>query len=332
MKYDILPKAVKWTVYSGTAGLLTRKLLRGDEREDFGRWCDATQRLLRKIPEHDLTNYMCIPLGETDDGKCIYFVMPHDFTGQVIAGVTWKALQEEGIGKVADVAAGGMPYESLNPVLQIGWDAIQFSRGQNPYDFWRGRPVVSETKWEAGGMIRAKEMLKQEWNRMGGGYFYRFPYDNLEKARGDLEKILNMPIGSQFFHRFVRISNRGEIEQLEAAGDQVKQSRARELVTINEALADRINQAGNPNIDDAVNLFIDLAKEGYYTRKDWGRFLNKYMQKAAQVENDPLIVTLWKAGSTKERAAILSQQYDREVGDEEAAILWKKIKMEFIDK
>ena len=108
--------------------------------------------------------------------KITHMVMPHDFTGQVFGGLFWKLskmdFSEEDVDAITDYINGGLPYSGLNPVLQMTMDMIQYRSGENPYDPWRGRQMINKKTWEAGGKYRAKEFLKQMWNRYGGNYVF----------------------------------------------------------------------------------------------------------------------------------------------------------------
>ncbi|NCO47127.1 MAG: hypothetical protein GW890_12400, partial [Vibrio sp.] len=98
--------------------------------------------------------------------------------------------------------AGGLPYTGLNPFLGLTSDWKQYITGKNPYDPFRGKYVVPETVFEAGGKEAIKEMAKYSSNQLGGGIVYRFKGKSAEQVKGELEKVLGLPVAGNFLGRF----------------------------------------------------------------------------------------------------------------------------------
>ena len=310
-KYDLIPK---FMMYGASIGLLTAIGRRLDD-EDMERQGSWLEQAYRKIPEHDKTNYLCIPFDETPDGKTVYFVMPHDFSSQVIAGLFWKLLKRDdtnNINSIFDFVAGGLPYQSLSPPLSMGLDIYQYMSGKNPYDTYRGRVMINQTKFDAGGSIKRKEFVKQTWNRYGGRYFYTFPYDDLDKVKSNLEKNIKMPGASQFFNRFVRISKRGISEELRAAGKKATQKKAIKTEQINNRIIEMLNKrTGHPK-GNARELFVQLRSEGYPI-KSFNVFYNKVVKYRAKQYNRTLFNALNQAPSNEAKKAILEKYYGQEI-------------------
>lgn len=332
VKYDVIPKLMMaFAAYGGVKAL--GKRLGIDELEREGEWYE---KAFEYIPDHDKTNYMCIPLGFTKNDKVVYAVMPHDFTGQVIAGIIWKWLAKGKPGYtrgLLDFAAGGLPYESLAPPISIGMDIFQYLRGHNPYDSWTGRRTVNELDWKAGGWIRLFSFAKQEWNKYGGSYFYRFPYDDLDKVQGELEKMFNKPGLSGFFKRFVRVSNRGKYEALlrNVEQDETVSKRARVLLEINSRIIEHLNESKVTSKEDARELWKNLKLSGL----DVGRFSNfydKYVKYAARKKGDIVLQALLAVRSNAERAKILEKVYGREFGDKDVTKKIRELKREVLEK
>ena len=335
-KYDLLPTTIKWGLRIGLASTAYRLIFKGGddgEGEAHIRWADWVQKAMNKIPEHDLTNYMCIPVCETEDEKVVYIVMPHDFSDQVVSGVYWKLLNldiEKTALELGKLVAGGLPYESLSPPISIAWKSLQYATGNNPYDAWSGRPMVSEQEWEAGGADRFKAFANQMWNQHGGSYFYRFPYDDLERIEGKLEKVLNLPVGGGVLKRFLRVSNRGEAERYQKVSDKVRQEKAKESLEKTRMIIEHINNTDYPNVNDAYNLFTKMVEKGYYERNEFSRYFSKYVKTVSYAKNQPLMVVLNRAQSNAERAKILSEFEGREITEQEAALIWMRIKNEIL--
>ena len=335
-KYEIVPKlimkAFKYGVMSTVVSAIIKQL-GDDDKEYANKIIEYTQWLenaYQKIPEYDLTNYKVIPFAEDKNGKVIYAVFPHDFTGQMLAGTMWKMADSIFEGKDFRESlkhmATGLPYESINPVLGILSDSYQYFIKQiNPPDNWRNRPLISRRKWEIGGTQRDLEFVKQAWNKYGATFIYRFPYDGLERNISTIEKIFGSPLlGKGLARRFVRISNRGIYEKYGKISEDVSQERAKELQAIDNDIIKHINEIGIPTGDDAYNLWWKMKKD--YDVGTYSDFRNRYLKQAIYKIDNVLWKALLHAPSNKARAKIFSEYYNEEYNEEEAKYEWGKIK------
>jgi hypothetical protein len=219
-KQDLAPKILMYLAGIGALGL-------------------GVKKIMDRIPDRDKTNYITIPLGLTETGKATYFVMPHDFQGQVIAGLFWKALNAKSKEDAFDMMGyigGEMPYSNLNPMITLGVDLWQYATGTNPYNEWAGRHVIPEQVFLAKDDRARKEMLRHVWNSMGGTTVYRFKRDDIQGIKSELEEIFDYPITEPFARRFVRVSDWGLREQLKEAKNEVRQERAGQLLDVKDAL------------------------------------------------------------------------------------------------
>jgi len=166
-KIDLLPKMLMAAAFAG---------LLGDALKDF----------YEKVTEYDKTNYIIVPLGWYDTEtskyyglnepgnearKAIYFRIPHDETGRFISSLFWKALSAPGkqenavqfIGDVFAFGAGQLP--NITPAITIGKNWLDFVAGKNPYDSFRGRSIIDETTFTAGGRAATEKCSNGRWAR-----------------------------------------------------------------------------------------------------------------------------------------------------------------------
>jgi len=331
-KYDILPKTLMYAAAVGGITALGKSL--GDEGlEEQGKWLEEAYK---RIPEHDKTNYLCIPFGFTKNGKVVYAVAPHDFTGQVIAGVYWKLMNQKKTGDLsglADFVAGGLPYESLSPPISIALDWYSYLRGKNPNDPWMNRPMIEDTKWEAGGKVRGSEMMRQTWNRYGGRQFYSFPYDDLDKIKSDLEKAIGKPVVAGFVRRFLRVSDRGTYdEMLDSADFKGEEKRAaRESLKRREAIINHLNKGVITSRADAAQLWKSLKGTGM-DMGSFGTFFNQYVKYVGRKKGDVIFNVLQAAQTNAKRRIILEKLLERPVDIREVPGIWKRMKYETLKK
>jgi hypothetical protein len=204
--YDILPTVIKWAAASGLMGA-------------------AIKGLFDRIPEYQKRTYTIIPIALTTSGKAVYITLPHDHIGQLVASASWALLnQNEPIRQnVAWEMAQNMPWShgSLHPYVESTLQWAQYASGVNPSDWYRGRPVVPERVWETGDRtMRRKYMLGNTFDNVG----LRILTDisGLEDENGDvtpekvadwIEKGSSWPVAGTFLRRFIRVTDRGLIEE-----------------------------------------------------------------------------------------------------------------------
>jgi len=291
-KYDIAPKIA---MFSAGAGLLGAKY----------------KQMMDNIPEREKANYMTVPIGTTKNGSTVYFVLPHDFQGQVISGALWKLWnlnKTKTATDLADYMAGGLPYSGLNPVLGISSDWMSYARGKNPYDEFTGRPVIPEQAFTAGGKYAFSSMAKSTANKTFGTSVYTFKGDDVGSVKSELETALGIPVVGKILGRFLRVSNRGQAEELRGVVDKVKQARAAESIEQSKAIAEDL-RSKTPKGPD--KLFVDLVKTGVIQHKligdPYGSFKNRYKDLLILKANQPLFTAYMNAASTEEKAAIIGK-------------------------
>ena len=302
---ELLPKMLMLAV---TAGL-------------FGDWL---KELFGKVSEYDKANYTIIPLGEDENGKAIYFRMPSDESGRLIGGLFWKIAQSvSDPKKLAELStytdlltyAGGQ-VPSVSPVASLGLYTIpSFVAGQNPYDFFRGRPILTDEQQQAGGMERVKPFLSYMFNQMGGNVFTKlYTNEQMPKDLSLSEKIVNLPVLSNIAGRFVKVSNYGETEQLRQISNDVRTDQARESLANRRVVYDYVDQAQGKSYNEQQALKRQMVKDiigdKVITKED--------RQKKASLEKrfttliirgsaDPKVDMLVTAQSNDEKVALLTE-------------------------
>jgi len=288
-KYDILPKLL---MLAASAGLLGKTI----------------KDVMDNIPERDKGNYLTIPVGLTSDNKTVYFVMPHDFQGQVVGGMLWKAMRlgkAGDIGGIIDYMSGGLPYTGINPLLGLATDWQQYTTGKNPYDPFRGKYVIPETMFEAGGKEAIEEMLKYSSNQLGGGIVYRFKGRNIEEVKSELEKILGLPVVGNFLNRFIRVSDAGRADELRHISEVVRTERARELIRIDDALGKWVSENYPNIIETPKDIYDQMVKDKSIQRHTYKEFLERLQEIVGYRLGSPEYEAISRARSIEEKTTLI---------------------------
>ena len=188
----------------------------------MGMFGEGIKELFEDASEYDLTSYIIIPIGkDTTNGKTIYIRIPMDETGRLLGALAWKvmngAVNEQGLAQdVSDIASlfgGQLP--TFAPLLTSGFATTQMLTGQNPYDFFRGRKVLTEQQQRAGGLYALKPFLLWQFQQLGGSIFMKFYAGEQTPTQKSLgEKFLKLPFISNVIGRFVKISDYGQLQKL----------------------------------------------------------------------------------------------------------------------
>jgi hypothetical protein len=198
---------------------------------------EPLKEMFKNISEYDKTNYICVPLGVDKNGKTMYLRIPLDETGRFLGGMLWKTMtfgkSEESIGasvmQLLSYTGGQLP--SLSPVLDTAVAAKQYAQGKNPYDFFRGRSIIPDREFQAGGMDAFKPFLLWSFQNMGANVLLNF--NVLEKTPGSKtfgEKTLELPVVSNFFGRWMRISDYGQIEEARRINSKTQKENSQRLI------------------------------------------------------------------------------------------------------
>ncbi len=305
-KYNFIPKIV---MYGAALGLL-------------GAWMRES---MDNISEFDKSNYITIPLGELENGKTVYLRVPQDETGRFLGGILWKALDSgrpEDIANIFDYMAGQAP--TLTPTVGLVWDTIQYFSGKNPYDWFRGEKVIPEREFEAGGVRAHKEFLKHQAKQAGAGIIYKFPYDDLEKNKTLLEKILDAPILSNIIGRFLKVSDTGRRQRFKEVKEDVRKEAAKKQLDLRDRIVEHVNEhKGKARAGEIVKFYHKLKKEGLIEKDLFvegrkavekaetsiGQFRSKYSRYASRTADDARIDAVIFARSNDEKVALLLEYW-----------------------
>jgi hypothetical protein len=194
---------------------------------------DGRRRMYRSIPDYDLTNYICVPIGWQDEAqrKVAYFRFPLWEPGRIIHGTLWQLLTGRGSG-LGSFYGGTMP--GMNSLLNVArmWTEYEIF-GHNPIDSFRGKNILSDTQFQAAGWQARQELLKQSWNNLGGAIVNRFQNPQLESPpQTETEKFLNLPIVNNFLGRWVKVSNRGLDDEDRHLTAPIQQQRAQTRLAV----------------------------------------------------------------------------------------------------
>jgi len=207
VKIDLFPKFLQFLAYAGVLGPVLKEVM-------------------EKATEYDKTNYIIIPLGIKDNGKAVYGRIPHDESGRFVSAVFWKlanAIEDGGSTKdLQDVfALGAGQFPTLTPLIDVtsGW--AQYAAGKNPYDGFRGRQVIDDLTWEAGGGAAFKKMVA--WTISDLGLAKISTYDDATKT--GLETAIEL---TPWFSSMIKITDYGLQERYGEVGREQKQKEAQQ--------------------------------------------------------------------------------------------------------
>lgn len=187
---------------------------------------DDRKKQYQSIPDYDLTNYLCVPLGWADEkqGKVTYLRLPLWEPARIAHGMLFQTLTNRGAG-ILSHAGGQLP--GLNPIWQVGLAWGEYAMGKNPVDLSRAVNVLPKTTYEAGGTAALAEMGKYTWNSLGGSIITRFKNLNLESPPETVgEKFMALPVVNNALGRWVKVSDRGLADADRALTAPIEQKRA----------------------------------------------------------------------------------------------------------
>ena len=293
-KYTFIPKAIQWALYSG-ALVWTLKQIGFKDDDDAVLWARSMQDMYRNVSEYDLTNYLCIPLGVTPGGRTAYIRLPYDEEERFLGGIFWKILNAEEVGfeslpSILDYTAGQFP--SLNPAIRITGAVVEYLSGQNPYDHFRGRPVLPETLFEAHSRETHIRFAKWLANEAGVSIVHRFRSGSAPAVATELERILNLPLLSNMVGRFVKVSNRGTRQMIDRLKRDERRRRAREILHLRKLIRKQVR--GGDLTEEEQEL---LRSHREYTRRRTPReearaqdqvWRSAYLEAASTAEKDAI--------------------------------------------
>jgi hypothetical protein len=219
------------------------------------------QTAMNGVSEYDMTNYLIIPLGITPEGKSVYFRYPLDETSRFVGGVFWKLLnvnKHKAISDLFDYTAGQAP--AVAPLLGAAVDTTLYASGINPLNMFSGNRAVPEDVFKAGGLRSHKAFAEYMSGKLGGNIVYKFQHDDVDRIKGELEKILGYPIVSNTIGRFIKVSDYGVKEKLKSETDKIEQRRASENLDLKDSV-NKILRGEKLDEKDAQVIYTLAARE-----------------------------------------------------------------------
>ena len=282
------------------------------------------------ISEYDKTNYNPIPLGVDENGKSVYIPMVSDQTGAWIGGMIWKMMNltegktlEEGLKGLFAYAISHIT-PSLSPAITAASTTMQYLQGQNPYDSFRGREIIPDDQFKAGGIYALVPFLKYQFQSLGGSIL--FGASIIENStRGNtsmLENVINKtPVMSNIFRRFIRVSNYGQSELNKAAAKEEARKTAIQRIEdkklVDDAVREVIQKGANQQQvqRELVKRVLDESGRSPDTQSRVNRIQSQFNLAVIRGNNDPNITSLMYAATNAEKAAILKRlETDMEQG------------------
>jgi hypothetical protein len=137
-----------------------------------GLFGDELEEWFARVPSYDLEKYLILPLGwstnDLGEKKAMYMRIPHDDANRILAGAIWTLTMNgrpHAISRTLGLVAGEFP--GFAPPISLTKSWYDYATNRNPFDTFRGRNVVPQTQWEAGGWDRAKEMFRWTLGEFG---------------------------------------------------------------------------------------------------------------------------------------------------------------------
>jgi len=226
---NFLPKAI---MYAALIGL-------------FG---EALKKMMEDVSEYDKTNYIIIPLSR-ENNQTTYWRIPTDETGRLFAGIFWKALRIldgqkpvlQDVSQLLSFMGGQAPQLSpyINSIIATG----QFLSGKNPYDSFRGRTVVPDEEFKAGGWYAWKPFLTWQVNQLGAGVFWK-GYATMQTSdkKTWVQKVVEAPVMSNILGRWIRVSSYGQREKNKDIITGVAQEESRRRLEERQLLNDAVKE------------------------------------------------------------------------------------------
>lgn len=291
---NMLPKIIMWGIGLGIAGGFARRMTQG-------------------ISEYDKAAYTIVPLGMNKNGKTVYMRIPEDYEGQYWGAITWMMLkgQVTDAGGVINQTGEQVPWNisKLNPFLKVAWRLYQYyGLGVNPTDEWRGRTIMPDRVFKAGGSGANIALGKQVWKDLGGSVLWNPSGFELNTDEGVWERI-SRHLPFNILGTFIKVSDQGISDQLDQISKATTKETAKRQVDVQSRIIQSINAAqGKPNRGDMRQLFLQLRREFLLTPQTSEKeFESRYFSFAARTQANPYINRIINATTNLEKERLLQE-------------------------
>jgi len=205
----ILPKLVMKAIEWG---------LMGTEKKEW----------MEEISEYNKAKYHCYPLTKLDDGTVVYIRFPMNDEERMLGSLFWIIMKtdmklKEKMETMGKFLTGEIP--STIPAIQLISAWFQYIVGQNPYDFFMGRPVLTfdEQAGRKGRLSKreipaAKKMVKWTVSQFGLSAMWTIQ----ERDKTWVKTIKMTPVLS----RYLRFAKGGEEKTLREYQEEIRGTKA----------------------------------------------------------------------------------------------------------
>ena len=303
------------------SNFLPKLIMAGVAAGYFG---NKLQEMMNKVSEYDKTNYTILPLGLDENGKVIYLRIPADETGRFMGGLLWKLLPQdkdqklsEGVFDIFSFGAGQFP--NLSPSLTGAGVIVQYLSGKNPYDDFRGRPIIPETEFKAGSTHSFPILM--DWLVKNQGLGIIVP-NYKPKDPTDLEKTLNAPFISNILGRWLKVGNYGEVESLREVGEGLEQEAAVRILNerkkVDAAIEEYKKDPSQKGRIEKELVQSVVGKPPYKEERKTKRAntIKKFRIGIVRGENDPYVNSLIDADTNAAKVEML-KEIKKRLPDEE---------------
>ncbi|MDR1280277.1 MAG: hypothetical protein LBK99_05600 [Opitutaceae bacterium] len=291
---------------------------------------DDLREKMRSIPENDKRRGWVLPLwwSDREQKKVAYLVLPmpdqmrsahialRGFAqGMLAAREVAMEEKDASAGQIAARAWGRTPHEGvrsalsfgvqdapgMNPVLsEIGVHVDYWLLDRNPFDAFTGREILNRNVFDArrGGA----ELAKRTFSRLGGDVVYK--YRPREGVQTKAERVLGYGLISNTIGRFIKVSNRGQAEALDAitAPVQVDMGRMRYVA---DQYVQQAMFGGGKSID------IPEADRKYFAYPGFAEYVKSRFEAAALQATAPEIRRLKSSGTSRREKLAIEQEIFR---------------------
>jgi hypothetical protein len=252
---NILPKIMLTVAGSSAALWAVKKFSDSEDQDENVRRVKQIRRIIEGVSEYDRANYNIIPLALTEKGKSVYLRIPEDYEGQFWGALAHKLTQGKIAGHdgILHLIQQQSPYK-LHPVLVAGGRLLTYYiAGQNPVDSYRGRNIMPDMVYQAGGVDAHKAMAKSVWKELGGSLIYRPAWDGLQISETEIEKLLKVP-PLNIMGTFVKISDQGVTEKIDAELRRIRKEKAKISLKTTAAII-RLANGDKLTTEDVLLIF-----------------------------------------------------------------------------
>lgn len=319
---DFLPKLLMFMAAAGLFGAYVKK-----QMDD--------------VSEYDKTNYIIVPFGE-ENNKTTYLRIPQDETGRFFGGLLWKGIQtamgkekatmQDNIFQLLSYAGGQFP--SLTPTLQVASAIGEYMTGQNPYDFYRGRSIIPNQVFKAGGMEANKAFAYWVMQNLGANIVLGTSVTEATGGqKGWLQNLVEKPILSNIIGRWIKVSNYGQTEQNNKIKGFVQQQQSQQALARNQALQGALDKWKTSDHSDSTRISIEkqliqntLGTITADNKQSAKNMIKKFKLGLVKGQNDPNTNAVIDAQSIQEKELILQR-----VKAESTPADWQAFKQKLAD-